>query len=189
MKSIYFQAIYRGEITLLFITIVEVWSLFHGVLRLGSKGFQRVRLHCCVSWWVHSFLQEVDGFKGDFFFWANANIRHYFLGESLPKLPYNFILFDSPQVRNLMIPVCSPRGFMGFLGRSLGTFVILIKHMAAMGSYDNKKSGKHGVQQPGQWNSLKKNSTTFPETNIAPEHKPSQNKISIPTIHFQVRKC
>ena len=27
---------------------------------------------------------------------------------------------------------------------------------------------------------------TFPETNIAPENRPSQKEISIPTIHFQV---
>ena len=28
---------------------------------------------------------------------------------------------------------------------------------------------------------------TFPETNIAPENKPSQKETSIPTIHLQVR--
>ena len=27
---------------------------------------------------------------------------------------------------------------------------------------------------------------TLPETNIAPENRPSQKEISIPTIHFQV---
>ena len=30
---------------------------------------------------------------------------------------------------------------------------------------------------------------TLPETNIAPENRPSQKEMSIPTIHFQVRKC
>ena len=30
-------------------------------------------------------------------------------------------------------------------------------------------------------------STTLPETNIAPENRPSQKETSIPTIHFQVR--
>jgi len=30
-----------------------------------------------------------------------------------------------------------------------------------------------------------KNSTTLPETNIAPESRPSQRESSIPTIHFQ----
>ncbi len=28
--------------------------------------------------------------------------------------------------------------------------------------------------------------TTLPETNIAPENRPSQKETSIPTIHFQV---
>ena len=28
---------------------------------------------------------------------------------------------------------------------------------------------------------------TLPETNIAPENRPSQKETSIPTIHFQVR--
>ncbi len=32
----------------------------------------------------------------------------------------------------------------------------------------------------------KKNIVTLPETNIAPEIRPSQKEISIPTIHFQV---
>ncbi len=30
---------------------------------------------------------------------------------------------------------------------------------------------------------------TLPETNIAPKNRPSQKESSIPTIHFQVRKC
>ena len=30
---------------------------------------------------------------------------------------------------------------------------------------------------------------TLPETNIAPENGPSQKESSIPTIHFQERKC
>ena len=29
----------------------------------------------------------------------------------------------------------------------------------------------------------------LPQTNIAPENRPSQKETSIPTIHFQVRKC
>ena len=29
--------------------------------------------------------------------------------------------------------------------------------------------------------------STLPETNIAPQNRPSQKEISIPTIHFQVR--
>ena len=31
--------------------------------------------------------------------------------------------------------------------------------------------------------------STLPKTNIAPENRPSQKETSIPTIHFQVRKC
>ncbi len=30
---------------------------------------------------------------------------------------------------------------------------------------------------------------TLPETNVAPENRPSQWESSIPTIHFQGRKC
>ena len=31
--------------------------------------------------------------------------------------------------------------------------------------------------------------STLPETNVAPETRPCQNETSIPTIHFQGRKC
>lgn len=69
-----------------------------------------------------SFLQDVDGFKGDLFL-VNPNIRHYlFKGKILPKLPYKFVLFDSPQMRNLMISVGSPRGLMAFVGKISGHF-------------------------------------------------------------------
>ena len=34
---------------------------------------------------------------------------------------------------------------------------------------------------------VKKNISTLPRTNIAPENGPSQNETSIPTIHFQVQ--
>ena len=34
------------------------------------------------------------------------------------------------------------------------------------------------------WQALNKYAT-FPETNIAPENRPSQKETSIPTIHFQ----
>ena len=36
---------------------------------------------------------------------------------------------------------------------------------------------------------LKIHVDTLPETTIAPENRPSQYESSIPTIHFQVRKC
>ena len=35
----------------------------------------------------------------------------------------------------------------------------------------------------------KANRSTLPETNIAPENRPSQKETSLPTIHFQERKC
>ena len=35
-------------------------------------------------------------------------------------------------------------------------------------------------------NDLENHTTTLPETNIAPENRPSQKESSLPTIHFQV---
>ena len=39
----------------------------------------------------------------------------------------------------------------------------------------------------GMLMSVEQSGITLPETNIAPENRPSQKEISIPTIHFQVR--
>ena len=37
-----------------------------------------------------------------------------------------------------------------------------------------------------QWVWFFRYASTLPETNIAPENRPSQKETSIPTIHFQV---
>ncbi len=46
-------------------------------------------------------------------------------------------------------------------------------------------SGKHNTFL-GWWIPMKSRNITLPETNIAPENRPSQKETSIETIHFQV---
>ena len=46
-----------------------------------------------------------------------------------------------------------------------------------LADYDPYKTGQYTPQY------------TLPKTNIAPKNRPSQKETSIPTIHFQVRKC
>ena len=43
------------------------------------------------------------------------------------------------------------------------------------------KEKNEAMLSRGRWDYL----ITFPETNVAPENRPSQNETSIPTIHFQ----
>lgn len=76
------------------------------------------------------------GSKGDVFFGSiqtSSALRMFKDGKSPPKVPYIFVLFDSPQMRNLMIPVGFRRGLMVFVRKiSLGTCVILKHHRVGM---------------------------------------------------------
>jgi len=81
-------------------------------------------------------------------------------------------------------PVISIVGFTshGFMSAIFSTPLkipaILIIHLVT-----NKRLGKNNLE-PGM---NKSSLYTLPETNIAPENRPSQKETSIPTIHFQVQ--
>ena len=81
-------------------------------------------------------------------------------------------------------PVISIVGFTshGFMSANFSTPLkipaILIIHLVT-----NKRLGKNNLE-PGM---NKSSLYTLPETNIAPENRPSQKETSIPTIHFQVQ--
>ena len=53
------------------------------------------------------------------------------------------------------------------------------------------QKGTPSTQKCQLWvgDALPKTNITPENTNITPENRPSQKETSIPTIHFQVRKC
>lgn len=120
----YFRPIFRGPRTSIYTgcrgfglmaSPLEGWRVPTGFL----KGFS---LHWLCELMV-SFLQEVDGFKGDISL-VNPNIRHYLFKGKNPLQNYHKILYCviHPQMRNLMIPVGFPRGLMVFVRKMSGHF-------------------------------------------------------------------
>ena len=55
-------------------------------------------------------------------------------------------------------------------------------HLSASDQVRNLNRGQ--MDDDGPWGRTEKVENTLPETNIAPENRPSQKETSIPTIHF-----